>query len=254
MNEEQMERYSRHILLNKVGTDGQEKLLSSRILIVGAGGLGSPAAMYLAAAGVGTIGIIDDDKVDLTNLQRQIIHSVDSIGTPKTGSAKKRIAMINPDVEVETFPLRLNTKNAKSIFNKYDFVIDAVDNFETKFLINDVCVELGKAFSHGGIQEFGGQLMTWVPGEGPCYRCIFEEPPEPGSVPTCHDVGVIGCMAGMIGTMQSMEAVKYVLGIGELLTGQMLTVDALTMEFRKIKFPRRNPECSACGRGNGERQ
>lgn len=254
MNEEQMERYSRHILLSKVGKDGQEKLLSSRILIVGAGGLGSPAAMYLAAAGVGTIGIIDDDKVDLTNLQRQIIHSVDSIGTPKTGSAKKRIAMINPDVEVETFPLRLNAENAKSIFNKYDFVIDAVDNFETKFLINDVCVELGKAFSHGGIQEFGGQLMTWVPGEGPCYRCIFEEPPKPGNVPTCRDVGVIGCMAGIIGTMQSMEAVKYVLGIGELLTGQMLTVDALTMEFRKIKFPQRNLECSACGRGNSERQ
>lgn len=254
MNEEQMERYSRHILLSKVGKDGQEKLLSSRILIVGAGGLGSPAAMYLAAAGVGTIGIIDDDKVDLTNLQRQIIHSVDSIGTPKTESAEKRIAMINPEVEVETFPLRLNAENAKSIFNKYDFVIDAVDNFETKFLINDVCVELGKAFSHGGIQEFGGQLMTWVPGEGPCYRCIFEEPPKPGNVPTCRDVGVIGCMAGMIGTMQSMEAVKYVLGIGELLTGQMLTVDALTMEFRKIKFPRRNPECSACGRGNGERK
>lgn len=254
MNEEQRERYSRHILLNKVGKDGQEKLLSSRILIVGAGGLGSPAAMYLAAAGIGTIGIIDDDNVDLTNLQRQIIHSVDGIGTLKTESAKKRIAMINPDVEVETFPLRLNEENAKSIFNKYDFVIDAVDNFETKFLINDVCVELGKAFSHGGIQEFGGQLMTWVPGEGPCYRCIFEEPPGPGSVPTCRDVGVIGCMAGMIGTMQSMEAVKYVLGIGELLTGQMLTVDALTMEFRKIKFPRRNPTCSACGRGNSERQ
>ncbi|MCM1245343.1 MAG: HesA/MoeB/ThiF family protein [Roseburia sp.] len=246
MNEEQRERYSRHILLKKVGQEGQEKLLASRVLIVGAGGLGSPAAMYLAAAGIGTIGIVDDDKVDLTNLQRQIIHSSENIGTPKTESARKRIAEINPDVKVETFPLRLDKSNIKSIFNDYDFVIDAVDNFETKFLINDVCVELGKAFSHGGIQEFGGQLMTWVPGEGPCYRCIFEEPPETGTVPTCREVGVIGCMAGMIGTMQSMEAVKYVLGIGELLTGQMLTVDALTMEFRKIKFPRKNPKCSAC--------
>lgn len=253
MNEEQIERYSRHILLEKVGKEGQEKLLSSRILIIGAGGLGSPAAMYLAAAGVGTIGIVDDDNVDLTNLQRQIIHSVDSIGLPKTASARKRISMINPDVRVETYNVRLDAENAKSIFNKYDFVIDATDNFDTKFLINDVCVDLGKAFSHGGIQAFRGQLMTYVPGKGPCYRCIFEKPPEPGSVPTCRETGVIGCMAGIIGTMQSMEAVKYVLGVGELLTGQMLTVDALTMEFRKIKFPQRNPECRACGQRSEER-
>lgn len=250
MNEEQKERYSRHILLKKVGEDGQEKLLSSRILIVGAGGLGSPVAMYLAAAGVGTIGIVDDDNVDLTNLQRQIIHSVDSIGISKTESARKRICGINPEVRVDSYQVHLDETNAKSIFNKYDFVIDAADNFETKFLINDVCVELGKAFSHGGIQEFGGQLMTYVPGKGPCYRCIFEEPPKPGCVPTCREVGVIGCMAGMIGTMQSMEAVKYVLGIGELLTGQLLTVDALTMKFRKIEFPQRNPECRACGKQN----
>lgn len=183
MNEEQMERYSRHILLEKVGKEGQEKLLSSRILIIGAGGLGSPAAMYLAAAGVGTIGIVDDDNVDLTNLQRQIIHSVDSIGLPKTASARKRISMINPDVRVETYNVRLDAGNAKTIFNKYDFVIDATDNFDTKFLINDVCVDLGKAFSHGGIQAFRGQLMTYVPGKGPCYRCIFEKPPSPGVFP-----------------------------------------------------------------------
>lgn len=247
MNEEQRERYSRHILLSEMGEEGQNKLLSSNVLIVGAGGLGSPAALYLAAAGVGKIGIVDDDNVDLTNLQRQIIHSTENIGVSKALSARERIRSLNPDVKVETYCVRLNEKNVKSIFNEYDFVLDATDNFATKFLINDVCVELKKPFSHGGIQKFSGQLMTYVPGEGPCYRCIFEEPPEEGAVPTCREVGVIGCMAGIIGTMQSMEAVKYLLGIGDLLTGQLLTVDALTMEFRKIKFPKRNPACSVCG-------
>lgn len=247
MNKEQLERYSRHILLSEMGEEGQNKLLSSRVLIVGAGGLGSPAALYLAAAGVGTIGIVDDDNVDLTNLQRQIIHSTDNIGMAKTYSAKERIYSLNPEVKVETFNTRLKKDNIKTIFNKYDFVVDATDNFETKFLINDTCVELKKPFSHGGIQKFSGQLMTYVPGKGPCYRCIFEEPPEEGAVPTCREVGVIGCMAGIIGTMQSMEAVKYFLGIGDLLTGQLLTVDALTMEFRKIKFPKKNPACRACG-------
>ncbi len=247
MNEEQRERYSRHILLSEMGEEGQNKLLSSNVLIVGAGGLGSPAALYLAAAGVGRIGIVDDDNVDLTNLQRQIIHSTENIGVSKAVSARERIHSLNPDVKVETYCVRLDEKNVKDIFNEYDFVLDATDNFETKFLINDVCVELKKPFSHGGIQKFSGQLMTYVPGKGPCYRCIFEEPPEEGAVPTCREVGVIGCMAGIIGTMQSMEAVKYLLGIGDLLTGQLLTVDALTMEFRKIKFPKRNPACTACG-------
>lgn len=253
MNREQLERYSRHILLNGMGQKGQEKLLASSVLIVGAGGLGSPAAMYLAAAGVGKIGIVDDDNVDLTNMQRQIIHSVDAIGTPKALSAKKRIGTINPDVAVETYESRLTAKNVKTIFNEYDFILDATDNFETKFLINDTCVEMGKPFSYGGIQEFSGQLMTYVPGEGPCYRCIFEEPPEPGVVPTCREVGVIGCMAGIIGTLQSMEVIKYLLGSGELLTGQLLTVDALTMEFRKVKFAKRNPDCPVCGKRAGEK-
>lgn len=246
MNKEQLERYSRHILLSEVGEEGQEKLLDSHVLIVGAGGLGSPASMYLAAAGVGEIGIVDDDNVDLTNLQRQIIHTSESIGKPKVFSAKERINSMNPDIQVRTYNLKLNAINVKSLFDKYDFIIDATDNFETKFLINDACVEMGKAFSHGGIQRFGGQLMTYVPGKGPCYRCIFEEPPEPGTVPACREVGVIGCMAGMIGTMQSMEAVKYLLGIGDLLIGQILTVDALTMEFRKVKFPKKNPKCPVC--------
>lgn len=248
MNDEQRERYARHILLDEIGEEGQEKLLSSRVLIVGAGGLGSPIAMYLAAAGVGTIGIVDDDNVDLTNLQRQIIHTTQSIGTPKTLSARKRLEALNPDISVSTYNLRVDSENIKSIFNGYDFVLDATDNFETKFLVNDTCVELGIPFSHGGIVRFSGQLMTYVPGKGPCYRCIFEQPPEPGDVPSCKEVGVIGSICGVIGSMQSMEAVKYLLGIGNLLTGQLLTVDALTMEIRRIPFPKRNRSCSACGK------
>lgn len=248
MNRTQSERYSRQILLNQIGKEGQEKLLSSRVLIAGAGGLGSPAALYLASAGVGHIGILDDDIVDLTNLQRQIIHSTESVGTPKVLSAKNRITAINPEIEVSPLRERLGKDNVKEIFNSYDFIVDATDNFETKFLINDACVALKKPFSHGGIQEFGGQLMTYVPGEGPCYRCIFEEPPEAGVIPTCREVGVIGCMAGIIGTLQSMETVKYLLGIGELLTGRLLTVDALTMEFRQVRFHKKNPRCPACGK------
>ncbi len=248
MNKTQSERYSRQILLDKVGKAGQEKLLESRVLIVGAGGLGSPAALYLASAGVGHIGIMDDDHVDLTNMQRQIIHSSESIGIPKVLSAKKRIGMLNPDVRVSALQERLQEDNAKDIFENYDFILDATDNFEAKFLINDTCVALKKPFSYGGIQEFQGQLMTFVPGEGPCYRCIFEEPPEDGVIPTCREVGVIGCMAGIIGTLQSMEAVKYLLGIGDLLTGKLLTVDALTMEFRQVRFTKKNPECPVCGK------
>lgn len=248
MNKTQSERYSRQILLNKVGEEGQEKLLNSHVLIVGAGGLGSPAALYLASAGVGHIGILDDDDVDLTNLQRQVIHSSGSIGSPKVLSAKKRIEKLNPDVQVSALRERLQEDNAKEIFDNFDFIIDATDNFEAKFLINDTCVALKKPFSYGGIQEFGGQLMTYVPGEGPCYRCIFEQPPEDGLIPTCREVGVIGCMAGIIGTMQSMEAVKFLLGIGELLTSRLLTVDALTMEFRQVRFTKKNPECPVCGK------
>ncbi len=248
MSKSQSERYSRQILLKQVGEEGQEKLLNSHVLIVGAGGLGSPAALYLASAGVGHIGILDDDNVDLTNLQRQIIHSSETIGTPKVLSAKRRIEALNPDIKVSALRERLEEDNAKDIFKDYDFILDATDNFQTKFLINDTCVVLKKPFSHGGIQEFGGQLMTYVPGKGPCYRCIFEKPPEDGVIPTCREVGVIGCMAGIIGTLQSMETVKYLLGIGELLTGGLLTVDALTMEFRHVRFPKKNPECSVCGK------
>lgn len=248
MNKIQWERYSRQILLEQIGEEGQEKLLNSRVLIVGAGGLGSPAALYLASAGVGHIGIMDDDNVDLTNLQRQIIHSSETLGIPKVLSAEKRIKKLNPDIQCVPLRQRLERENIKGIFNEYDFIIDATDNFETKFLINDACVMLEKSFSYGGIQEFSGQLMTYVPGKGPCYRCIFEEPPENGVIPTCREVGVIGCMAGIIGTLQSMEAVKYLLGIGELLTGRLLTVDALTMEFREVSCRKKNPLCPVCGK------
>lgn len=247
MNSEQNERYARQVLLKGIGIEGQEKLLKSKVLIVGAGGLGSPVAMYLAGAGVGTIGILDDDEVDLTNLHRQIIHSNDSIGQKKVDSAAERMRKINPDIKIKPYACRLNPENAEKILGSYDFIVDACDNFETKFLINDTCVKLNKAFSHGGIQEFGGQLMTYVPNQGPCYRCVFEEVPKPGTIPTCKEVGVIGCMAGMIGTMQSMETIKYLLGLGDLLTGQLLVVDALTMQFRKVSFPEKNPHCKACG-------
>lgn len=247
MNDEQRERYARHILLDEIGEKGQEKLLSSRVLIVGAGGLGSPIAMYLAAAGVGTIGIVDDDNVDLTNLQRQIIHTTQSIGMPKTLSARKRIEALNPDISVNTYVQRIDSGNVKSIFGDYDFVLDATDNFETKFLVNDTCVEMGKPFSHGGIVRFSGQLMTYVPGEGPCYRCVFKNPPPKDAVPTCRQAGVIGAMGGVIGSLQAMEAVKYIIGKGQLLTGYLLTYDALTMEFHKIKLPKDTHNCAVCG-------
>ena len=237
LSDEQLERYSRHIILKGLGSKGQKKLLQSRVLIVGAGGLGSPAAMYLASAGVGTIGIVDADRVDLSNLQRQIIHSTDDIGKEKVLSAKETINELNPDVNVITYPFYLNSENILDVIKDYDFVIDGTDNFAAKFLINDACVIAEKPFCHAGILQFQGQLMTYVPGEGPCYRCIFQEPPLKGEVPSCREAGVIGVIAGVIGTLQATEAIKYLIGTGELLTGYMLTYDALKMEFRKVRLP-----------------
>ena len=244
---EQIERYSRHLILKEVGVKGQKKLLNSKVLIVGAGGLGAPAALYLAAAGVGTIGIVDSDTVDLSNLQRQIIHTTEDIGKPKVLSAQETRNRINPDVTVKTYQTYLFSKNVMEIIQDYDFILDGTDNFSAKFLINDACVLAGKPFCHGGILRFQGQLMTYVPGAGPCYRCIFEEPPPKDAVPTCKEAGVIGAMAGVIGTLQAMEAIKYLLGIGELLTGYLLTYDALHMEFRKVKLPKHVPGCAVCG-------
>ncbi len=244
---EQLERYSRHIILKEVGAKGQNKLLSSRVLIIGAGGLGAPAAMYLAAAGVGTVGIADADEVELSNLQRQIIHSTEDLGKAKVQSAKETIERMNPDVKVNTYRIFVDSSNIADLIKDYDFIIDGTDNFPAKFLINDACVMAGKPFCHAGIIRFKGQLMTYVPGKGPCYRCIFKNPPPKDAVPTCKQAGVIGAMGGVIGSLQAMEAIKYLLGVGELLTGYLLTYDALTMEFRKIKLPSETKGCAVCG-------
>ncbi|MCD8096282.1 MAG: molybdopterin-synthase adenylyltransferase MoeB [Ruminococcus sp.] len=244
---EQIERYSRHIILKEVGAKGQKKLLNGSVLIIGAGGLGAPAAMYLAAAGIGRIGIADADEVDLSNLQRQIIHATEDVGKPKVISAKETIERMNPDVKVETYQTFVSSENIMELIKDYDFIIDGTDNFPAKFLINDACVMAKKPFSHAGIIRFKGQLMTYVPGQGPCYRCVFKNPPPKDAVPTCKQAGVIGAMGGVIGSLQTMEAVKYILGVGDLLTGYLLTYDALKMDFRKVKLPSNTSECAVCG-------
>jgi len=233
--------------MEEVGGSGQKKLLSSKVLIIGTGGLGSPAALYLAAAGVGTIGIIDNDRVDLTNLQRQIIHHTDDIGKEKVNSARDKIRAINPDVTVQTYKTRATSKNISEIIRRYDFVIDGTDNFPAKFLVNDACYFEQVPFSHAGVLRFFGQLMTILPGESTCYRCVFHSPPPAGVVPSCSQAGVLGALAGVIGSLQATEAIKYLLGAGDLLTNTLLTYDALKMEFRKIRL-NRNPNCPLCGR------
>lgn len=246
LTNEQLERYSRHIILKEVGAKGQKKLLDARVLIIGAGGLGAPAAMYLAAAGVGTIGIADADVVDLSNLQRQIIHTTPDIGKAKVDSARETMLAINPDITVVTWPNKVESGNILDIIGGYDFILDGTDNFPAKFLINDACVMAKKPFSHAGIIGFQGQLMTVLPGESPCYRCVFREMPPKGAVPTCREAGVIGAMGGVIGSLQAMEAVKYICGVGELLAGYLLTYDALRMNFRKVKLPARGKGCAVC--------
>ena len=246
LNEQQVERYSRQIILEEVGGKGQGKLLSSKVLIVGAGGLGAPAALYLAAAGVGTIGVVDDDQVDLSNLQRQIIHTTADVDVDKVTSAKTKMEAINPDVTVQTYKMRLTAENISEIIRRYDFVIDGTDNFTSKFLINDACYFEKIPFSHAGILRFYGQLITVVPGQSTCYRCVFRSPPPVGVVPSCSQAGVLGALAGVIGSLQATEALKYLLGVGQLLTGILLTYDALEMVFRAVKL-QRNPDCPLCG-------
>ncbi len=246
LSDQQIERYSRHIILEQIGGLGQEKLLASKVLIVGAGGLGSPAALYLAAAGVGTIGLIDADNVDLTNLQRQIIHHTADVGVAKTASAEAKIAAMNPDVNVRTYAHWAKADNIGQIVRDYDFVIDGTDNFAAKFLVNDACYFEKVAFSHAGILRFSGQIITVLPDESACYRCIFDGPPPPNSVPSCSQAGVLGVLAGVIGTLQATEAMKYLLGLGTLLTDTLLTYDALETVFRPVKL-RRNPNCPLCG-------
>jgi molybdopterin-synthase adenylyltransferase len=242
----QKERYSRHIMLKDVGEAGQEQLLNGKVMIIGAGGLGSPIALYLAAAGIGTIGIADADSVELSNLQRQIAHHTPDIGTPKVLSAAGKLKAMNPDVRVRTYPEWIRAANIAAIIGEYDFVIDATDNFAAKFLINDAAVLAGIPYSHGGILQFDGQTMTVLPKESACYRCIFPAPPPKEVVTTCSRAGVFGVLPGVIGTIQATEAIKYILGLGDLLAGRLLTYNALRMRFREIPF-RRNPECPVCG-------
>jgi adenylyltransferase/sulfurtransferase len=244
-SEEQIRRYSRHIILPEVGGKGQRKLLNSSVLLVGAGGLGSPVALYLAAAGIGRLGIIDGDVVDMSNLQRQILHHVDDVGRPKVQSAVESIARINPDVKVEPFQAVLSSDNAKEIISQYDLVVNGCDNFPTRYLVNDCCVFLKKPLVDGSIFKFEGQVTVFVPGQG-CYRCLYPAPPPPGLVPSCQEAGVLGVLCGIIGSLQAIEAIKLLLGIGDSLAGRLLFVDSLGMEFRQVKV-RRDPECPVCG-------
>ncbi len=244
-SEEQIRRYSRHIILPEVGGKGQRKLLNSSALLVGAGGLGSPAALYLAAAGVGRLGIIDADVVDMSNLQRQILHHVDDVGRPKVQSAVESIAQLNPDVKVEPFQAVLSSENAKEIISQYDIVVNGCDNFPTRYLVNDCCVFLKKPLVDGSIFKFEGQVTVFAPGQG-CYRCLYPAPPPPGLVPSCQEAGVLGVLCGIVGSLQAIEAIKLFLGIGDPLTGRLLFIDSLGMEFRQVKV-RRDPDCPVCG-------
>ena len=243
--EEELLRYSRHILLKDVGVEGQEKIRNGKVLVVGAGGLGAPVALYLAAAGVGTIGIVDGDVVDLSNLQRQVIHFTGDVGHPKVESARDKMLAINPNVKVNTIREFLMSDNALDIIKDYDFIVDGTDNFPVKFLINDACVMAGKPFSHGGILRFEGQTFTHLPGTA-CYRCLFKSPPPANAVPTCSQAGVLGAIAGMLGTIQAAETLKYLTGVGELLTNKLLTFNAKTMDFRKINT-HHQASCAICG-------
>lgn len=246
LTESQIERYSRHIMLKEVGGKGQQKLIDGKVLLIGAGGLGSPVALYLAAAGVGTIGIADADTVDPTNLQRQIIHFTSDVGKPKVYSARGKMQDINPDLRVNTYKEWVAAANINAIIAGYDFIIDCTDNFAAKFLINDACLLAGKPFSHGGILAFDGQTMTVKPRESACYRCIFPEPPPRDSILSCSRAGVFGVLPGVIGTIQATEAIKFLLGTGELLTDRLLTYNALRMKFREVPLKRKKtcPVCS----------
>ena len=250
LSDEQLERYARHIVLREVGGVGQAKLLAARVLVIGAGGLGSPLLLYLAAAGIGTIGIVDFDAVSLSNLQRQIAHASDDVGTAKTESAARAIAALNPDVKVELHACRIEPSNAVDLISRYDIVADGSDNFPTRFLVNDSCYFAARPLVSAAVTEFDGQLATFRAfdrsGSWPCYRCIFAEAPPPGSAPSCSEIGVLGAAAGVMGTLQALEVLKEILGIGESLAGRLLIYDALSARFRTVKVPR-DPGCPLCG-------
>jgi len=245
LSDHQKELYHRNIIVPEIDEAGQLKLLHSRVLVVGLGGLGSPALLYLAAAGIGKIGIADSDRVELSNLQRQILHGRDDIGKEKTRSACESIELLNPDISLKVHPVRFTAANASEIIAAYDFIIEATDNFESKFLINDVCVKQGKAFSHAGILGTYGQTMTVVPNQGPCFRCVFKEVPPPGAVKTTAETGVLGSVPGVFGAIQATEAIKYLVGFGDLLVGRLLSWDALQGTFREVKLPP-DMRCAIC--------
>ena len=247
LSREELTRYARHVILPDVGIDGQRRLKAARVLCVGAGGLGSPASMYLAAAGVGTLGIVDDDEVDASNLQRQILHDTAGMGRPKVESARDRLKAINPNVSVEMHHARLTSANALDILGRYDVVLDGADNFPTRYLVNDACVLLGKPNAFGAIFRFEGQASVFAAKNGPCYRCIYPEPPPPGLVPSCAEAGVFGVLPGIIGTIQATETIKLILGAGETLVGRLLVYDAMRMTFHELKVPK-DPECTVCGK------
>ena len=246
LSSDEILRYSRHLILPEVALEGQQRLKASRVLLIGAGGLGSPLALYLAAAGVGTIGLVDFDVVDVTNLQRQIVHGSKDVGRPKLESARDRLKDLNPHVHVEGYETRLTSENALEIVRDYDIVIDGTDNFATRYLTNDACVILGKPNVYGSIYRFEGQSSVFATEEGPCYRCLYPEPPPPGLVPSCAEGGVLGVLPGLVGTIQATEGIKLLLGIGEPLIGRLLLIDALSMQFRTMRL-RKNPNCPACG-------
>ena len=251
LTEEQLERYSRHIILDEAGIKGQEKIIASSVLVIGAGGLGSSALLYLAAAGVGRLGICDGDLVDLSNIHRQVAHFTGDIGRDKVSSAAEKCAGINPALKIDKFKCRAGRDNIKEMIASYDIIIDATDNFPSKFLINDASVLFGKPYVHAGILGFDAQVMTFVPGgKGPCYRCVFPEMPPKGLVPTCREAGVFGPVPGLAGIIQALEALKYIMGRGELLTSGFLIIDALNMSFRKLKI-NKNPDCPLCGGAPG---
>ncbi|MBI4519028.1 MAG: molybdopterin-synthase adenylyltransferase MoeB [Deltaproteobacteria bacterium] len=243
---DQLSRYSRHFILPEVGEKGQAKLLQAKVLLIGAGGLGSPAAFYLAAAGVGTLGIVDNDVVDMSNLQRQILHTNDRVGTPKVDSARAALTALNPDVKVVGFQERLTSSNILDIIKDFDIVVDGCDNFPTRYLVNDACVMTGKPNVHGSIFQFEGQASVFYPHKGPCYRCLFPEPPPPGAAPSCQEAGVLGVLPGLVGCVQALETIKLVLGVGKPLIGRMVYFDTLSMELRIHKL-RKDKNCPVCG-------
>ena len=246
LTEEERMRYSRQLVIPEIGEAGQEKLRGAKVLVVGAGGLGSPAAMYLAAAGIGTLGLVDSDVVDLSNLQRQILHGVNHLGLAKVESAKRALARLNPSVHVVPHRMTVTSENVSGLIEPYDVVVDAVDNLETRYVVNDACVKAAKPLVEAGVLRFDGMVLTVVPGKGPCYRCIFPVLPPPGAVPSCREAGIIGAVPGVVGSIEALEAIKVILGLGQPLVGRLLLLDGLAMTWREVSAAR-DPNCPACG-------